>query len=208
MTTVGYGDEVPVTPWGKFIASIAMMSGMLILALPISVIGSNFQQVMKEVLHDTIKKNMELVTGKVVLRYNAFGRDEVSDILRSFQIVGEDIDIDPDELIALYDVNHTGTLEDDELMHFKNDLEELQNTMLKHRLNIVPAMTEQTRRFSQAAALKNLRNEHEKSNQQLDVLEEVMEMRLLESEVRMEAQLNKIMAMLTNLEKQVDSLQS
>jgi len=68
MTTVGYGDDVPVTPAGKIIASLTMMTGMLILALPISVIGSNFQKVMKEVLHETMEKNMDMVNSNKVLR--------------------------------------------------------------------------------------------------------------------------------------------
>jgi hypothetical protein len=59
MTTVGYGDDYPVTPLGKFIASLTMMSGSLILALPISVIGSNFQRVMKdEKLHELVQMTL------------------------------------------------------------------------------------------------------------------------------------------------------
>lgn len=42
--TVGYGDEYPVTPGGKFVASIAMIGSLLIVALPISVIGTNFTE--------------------------------------------------------------------------------------------------------------------------------------------------------------------
>ena len=42
MTTVGYGDSFPVEPAGKLIATFAMLTGVLVLALPISVIGSNF----------------------------------------------------------------------------------------------------------------------------------------------------------------------
>merc|ERR1719487_3162726 len=34
LTSVGYGDHFPVTPPGKFIASIAMVTGVLALALP------------------------------------------------------------------------------------------------------------------------------------------------------------------------------
>ena len=42
MTTVGYGDLVPQTWAGKCIGGICAICGILIVALPISVIGSNF----------------------------------------------------------------------------------------------------------------------------------------------------------------------
>lgn len=41
-TTVGYGDMHPTTPWGKFLGSILAIVGIVILAMPIAVIGSNF----------------------------------------------------------------------------------------------------------------------------------------------------------------------
>ena len=42
MTSVGYGDMVPETWIGKIIGSMCAICGVLIVALPISVIGSNF----------------------------------------------------------------------------------------------------------------------------------------------------------------------
>ena len=42
LTTVGYGDVAPVTPTGKLIAAVTMLSGLLVLSLPMSVIGANF----------------------------------------------------------------------------------------------------------------------------------------------------------------------
>ena len=42
ITTVGFGDMFPTTPWGRVVACIAMYSGVLVLALPISVMGSTF----------------------------------------------------------------------------------------------------------------------------------------------------------------------
>ena len=43
-TTVGYGDFVPTSPGGRFISLVLMYTGILVLALPISVIGANFQR--------------------------------------------------------------------------------------------------------------------------------------------------------------------
>ena len=45
MTSVGYGDMYPVTYTGRFFASFIMLSGILTLAVPITLIGNKFQHV-------------------------------------------------------------------------------------------------------------------------------------------------------------------
>lgn len=47
LSTVGYGDVVPVTVAGKFIASITMFLGIMFFALPVSIIASGYQEEIK-----------------------------------------------------------------------------------------------------------------------------------------------------------------
>jgi hypothetical protein len=42
LTTTGYGDAVPITGPGKLVAALTMTCGILVIALPTSIIGSNF----------------------------------------------------------------------------------------------------------------------------------------------------------------------
>jgi len=44
MTTVGYGDVFPITSAGKVIATVTMFIGVLSIAMPVSVVTSNFQE--------------------------------------------------------------------------------------------------------------------------------------------------------------------
>jgi len=46
--TVGYGDMTPVTWEGQIVAALAMVTSIVILALPISVIGANFSRAWME----------------------------------------------------------------------------------------------------------------------------------------------------------------
>ena len=59
MTTVGYGDTFPVEPMGKVVASLAMVCGIVVLALPISVIGNNFAEVYVASLKDRARYKLE-----------------------------------------------------------------------------------------------------------------------------------------------------
>jgi voltage-gated potassium channel len=49
MTTVGYGDVVPTQPLGKILAAIVMIFGIVVIALPITVIGSKLQLHLRQV---------------------------------------------------------------------------------------------------------------------------------------------------------------
>jgi len=48
MTTVGYGDNTPITVAGYLIATVCMFVGLVILALPITIIGANFDELYRE----------------------------------------------------------------------------------------------------------------------------------------------------------------
>jgi len=44
LTTVGYGDTVPITAFGRIIAGFTMVTGMLMLALPIGIVATAFSE--------------------------------------------------------------------------------------------------------------------------------------------------------------------
>lgn len=66
VTTVGYGDVVPKTPAGHIIAGITMITGILMIALPIAIIGSSFAEV--------IRQRSFVVTFGLVVRMPMFAR--------------------------------------------------------------------------------------------------------------------------------------
>ena len=120
MTTVGYGDHVPATPEGKFIAMIAMLCGMIIMALPISVIGTNFQNALTRVHSHALQKGMNVMEGK-----DEIYEDQIEEILKEFHSIGAGLDLNTDEVFSKYDTDQSGVIEAEELELFKKELGEL-----------------------------------------------------------------------------------
>jgi len=100
MTTVGFGDCYPVSTGGKLLSMMTMVLGVLILALPITVIGSNFQKMVE--MHEeenSLLREFDVSEDGCI--------DEVE--LRAFiaskrkdNVLRKDVDLHPGRLITKY----------------------------------------------------------------------------------------------------------
>ena len=73
MTTVGYGDMVPKTILGRIVGGFCAICGVLIVALPVSVIGNNFSTYYShaQARLSLPKKKRRLIVGEAKLRIGA-----------------------------------------------------------------------------------------------------------------------------------------
>ena len=77
LTTVGYGDVVPITPLGKIVASMTAVTGLVMLALPVGIIATAFA--------DVIHRREFVVTWGMIARVPLFAdltAEEVAQIMR------------------------------------------------------------------------------------------------------------------------------
>jgi len=106
-TTVGYGDVVPITGWGKLICGMAAVCGVLILGFPITILGANIQ--------DSYNKQLEAKNRREFKRtcktYGPFQRIEIlekkcndleEDIAQAVKLVNE-LKSKRDSMIAALD---------------------------------------------------------------------------------------------------------
>mmetsp|Transcript_83745 Transcript_83745/g.233569 ORF Transcript_83745/g.233569 Transcript_83745/m.233569 type:complete len:774 (-) Transcript_83745:239-2560(-) len=115
-TTVGYGDVSPTTDWGKFAALCAMIWSLCVLALPVGVIGSNFENVWKE--YDVEKRAEKDLKAreKRVERYALGSLDPLSYSRRLFlevyhdsQLATKDNDVFLGEVEVILDIGPKST---------------------------------------------------------------------------------------------------
>jgi len=60
MTTVGYGDMYPINTWGRCIGILTMFSGLLVIALPVIIIGKDFENANTAQLRKNNRKQSSL----------------------------------------------------------------------------------------------------------------------------------------------------
>ena len=73
ITTVGYGDVSPVTPLGKFLSVLLMLSGYSIIAVPTGIVTAEMRNK---------RQNLEKICGRC-------GNEDVDDDARYCKICGE-----------------------------------------------------------------------------------------------------------------------
>ena len=88
MTTVGYGDVTPVTILGKVVATIIMLIGVGLVALPTAMLAARFGEELRE-----RKRNLDAEV-KDVLSDGFIDRDEY----RELKEITEKLELRPEDL--------------------------------------------------------------------------------------------------------------
>ncbi len=79
LTTVGYGDVVPVTPAGKVLGGMFMMFGLAMYALPIGILSSGFAR--------EIARNEFVITWNMVAKVPLFAKLEASEVAEIMKLL-------------------------------------------------------------------------------------------------------------------------
>ncbi len=79
LTTVGYGDAVPVTSWGKLWSGLFMVFGLGMFALPIGIISTGFAQ--------EINRRDFVINWSMVARVPLFNRLEAADVAEIMRLL-------------------------------------------------------------------------------------------------------------------------
>jgi voltage-gated potassium channel len=92
LTTVGYGDVTPITPWGKFFGGSITLLGMGMVALPAGILASSFSEQAHQ-KRETFKLKIKqaLADGKITQR-------ELSEL----ELLRNRLDIDRDEAKMMF----------------------------------------------------------------------------------------------------------
>jgi voltage-gated potassium channel len=106
VTTVGYGDYVPVTTAGITIVMILIVLGVILMAVPIGIIGNTFNQVWQE-------KDYSLLLSKTRMKLKEWGYT-AHDIPKLFKLVDYDESgiLEQDEFVQLVKEMGIGLSED------------------------------------------------------------------------------------------------
>lgn len=88
LSSVGFGDVYPVEDWGRFVACIAMVSGIFVFSLPLAVIGSSFQTAFKEYKTMNIKKRRRKKNKTI---RNQKLKSEFRHVIKKYDKMAEDI---------------------------------------------------------------------------------------------------------------------
>lgn len=87
MTTVGYGDVVPITALGKIIATVIMLIGVGLVALPAGMLAARFSEELRE-----RKENLDTQI-KEALTDGYIAQQEYSDLV----LLADRLEIDPED---------------------------------------------------------------------------------------------------------------
>ena len=101
MTTVGYGDVVPITPIGKIIATFIMFIGVVLVALPAAMLAARFSEELRERKEDLDSHIKEALND---------GYIDIKEY-QTLETLADELEIEPEELqrsIALLKQGHHG----------------------------------------------------------------------------------------------------
>jgi len=85
MTTVGYGDHYPVTSFGRVVAVLTMTVALIVLSLPITIIGANFDEEYNDMRQRKIESDKQKLEKKALELHSPMA----SKGLHTFKTVGE-----------------------------------------------------------------------------------------------------------------------
>ncbi|MGA7458257.1 MAG: potassium channel family protein, partial [Methyloceanibacter sp.] len=79
LTTVGYGDIVPITPLGKLLGGVVMLLGVGMIALPVAIIATGFSQ--------ESNRHQFVVTWSMIARVPLFAAMDESEIAEITKLI-------------------------------------------------------------------------------------------------------------------------